>query len=181
MNMWRPLLKGGPPAVLLTFRNPLEVARSLRTRNVTRVENFSDGLKLWIWYNRMAIENSKGLCRVITSNDAILQNHTQEISRIGNELVRCGLPPKSLNVTAMNIFLNKEFMHSNATALSTSAKKSSSSLSNSTCWIPSLQTVIKRRKAESDEEEIYKTAMNIFCDLQSGKAFQDDYIWPILL
>ena len=72
MNMWRPLLKGGPPAVLLTFRHPLEVARSLRTRNVTRVENLSDGLKLWIWYNRMAIENSKDLCRVITRCEMLL-------------------------------------------------------------------------------------------------------------
>lgn len=72
-------------------------------------------------------------------------------------------------------------MHSNATTVTTSAKNSSSALSNSTCWIPSLQTVIKRRKTESDEEEIYKKAMNIFCDLQSGKAFLNDYIWPILL
>jgi hypothetical protein len=30
------------------------------------------------------------------------------------------------------------------------------------------------------EEELYKQAMKIYCDLQSGDAYRDDYEWPTL-
>ena len=56
----------GLPAVIFTYRNPLEVATSLKRRNRNSVRNLFDGLLLWIWYNQMAIWNSQNLCRVVT-------------------------------------------------------------------------------------------------------------------
>jgi hypothetical protein len=66
LKLWLQLLNGAPPAVIFTYRSPAEVARSLAARSVNQVKNLSDGLRLWIWYNRLALENSKGLCRVLT-------------------------------------------------------------------------------------------------------------------
>jgi len=177
LKMWLPLLKGPRPAVVFTFRNPIEVARSLKSRNVNQVEIFASGLKLWIWYNRMAIENSRGLCRVVTSNDAIVQNHKRELMRIGNELVGCGLPQRSLNKTAMNKFFNKEFMHSNTTT--TTVEESNTEVFN--CIIPPFQSDLIDPEAKKVEEDIYRKAMIVYCDLQNGNAFQENYAWPILL
>ena len=66
LKLWLEILKGAPPAVIFTFRNPLEVALSLQARSVKQVKVLADGLILWIWYNRLALENSRGLCRIVT-------------------------------------------------------------------------------------------------------------------
>jgi hypothetical protein len=65
-KMWLEILHGAPPAVIFTYRNPLEVARSLQGRSRETIELLEDRLKLWIWYNRLALENSRGLCRITT-------------------------------------------------------------------------------------------------------------------
>jgi hypothetical protein len=55
----------GSPAVLFTYRNPYDVARSLHARKRNSVP-LLDGFKLWLWYNREAIRVSSGLCRIVT-------------------------------------------------------------------------------------------------------------------
>ena len=69
LDAWLPLLKSDEhrPPVLFTYRNPLEVALSLRARKRNPVSLY-EGLRLWIWYNREAIRLSSGedICRVIT-------------------------------------------------------------------------------------------------------------------
>jgi len=32
----------------------------------------------------------------------------------------------------------------------------------------------------ADEKEVYEKAMQVFCDLNSRKAFHPDYVWPVL-
>ena len=54
------------PTILFTYRNPLEVALSLKRRKINQVAALSHGLRLWIWYNHMAIMNSHEFCRVVT-------------------------------------------------------------------------------------------------------------------
>eukprot|EP00957_Ditylum_brightwellii_P143923 10966947-Ditylum_brightwellii.AAC.1 len=44
------------PAIVFTYRHPLEVAMSLQKRN--RGFHAERGLRLWIVYNMRAIENS---------------------------------------------------------------------------------------------------------------------------
>jgi hypothetical protein len=46
------------------FRNPLDNALSHKTRSDPGSLGYF--LRLWIWFNRLAIENSRGLCRVVT-------------------------------------------------------------------------------------------------------------------
>lgn len=92
LKLWIEILSGAPPAVIYTYQNPLEAAQSLKSRQNSY--SLVDGLKLWIRYNRIALENSKDLCRVVTSNNAIMQNPMQEMRRIKKELKSCGLPIK---------------------------------------------------------------------------------------
>ena len=55
ISTWLPLLKGPSPAVVFSFRNPLDVAMSLMKGDA---KNFplARGLRLWIVYNMRAIK-----------------------------------------------------------------------------------------------------------------------------
>lgn len=67
LGAWTPLLESDleTPPVLFIYRNPLEVALSLRARKRNPV-SLHEGLQLWIRYNREAIRLSSKMCRVIT-------------------------------------------------------------------------------------------------------------------
>ena len=73
-----------PPAVVFTYRHPLEVALSLKHRE----QNFTieHGLRLWIVYNMRALQNSVNLCRVFSTNEAVFKDPMKEVQRIKNEL-----------------------------------------------------------------------------------------------
>ena len=64
LKTWLELLTS-EPAVVFTYRHPLEVALSLKKRE----QNFplERGLRLWIVYNMRALQNSKGLCTVYST------------------------------------------------------------------------------------------------------------------
>lgn len=73
-----------------------------------------DGLRLWITYNKAAIQNSAHMCRVATLNNAILQDPFNEILRISNELTsRCNVPPPpgQLSVETVDIFIDPTLQH----------------------------------------------------------------------
>jgi hypothetical protein len=48
------------------------------------------GLHLWVAYNRNAVQNSAGLCRVVTSDSALLRRGKAELDRVYDELRACG-------------------------------------------------------------------------------------------
>jgi len=60
--MWLPSLRGSPPAVLFTFRHPVEVTKSLARHKINNVKLQSYGLKLYC----LSLINSQPLCRVVT-------------------------------------------------------------------------------------------------------------------
>lgn len=64
LKLWLQVLDGPPPAVIFVFRDPLDNALSHKTRSDPG--SLDKYFRLWIWYNRLAIENSRGLCRVVT-------------------------------------------------------------------------------------------------------------------
>jgi hypothetical protein len=64
LKLWLQVLDGPPPAVIFVFRDPLDNALSHKTRSDPG--SLDIYFRLWIWYNRLAIENSRGLCRVVT-------------------------------------------------------------------------------------------------------------------
>lgn len=96
-----------------------------------------------------------------------MQNPLGEMRRISKELVRCGLPKRTINETAINSFFNKDFMHSSSTIVSN-------------CVIPKYQSDLTDPQAKKAEEDMYNIAMKVYCDLQNGEAYKDDYKWPIL-
>lgn len=71
---WLPSLKS-EPAILITYRHPLEVARSWQRRDKMAL---SLGLDVWTATNEALLRNSAGLCRVVTNNNAILQGNEQD-------------------------------------------------------------------------------------------------------
>jgi hypothetical protein len=97
-----------------------------------------------------------------------MQDPLREMQRIGKELVSCGLAKRPINATAVKEFINNDFMHIT----------SSEDLVN--CTIPRFQSDLTDPEAKKAEEVLYSVAMKVYCDLQRGDAFKDDYNWPIL-
>jgi len=97
MNAWRPMLED--PVVLLVYRNPLEVARSLKARN-----NFPHeySLALWEKYIVEALNNSAGLPRVSVDYGDIVSSPVEAVERLANRLSGCfpgmlsGIPENDL-------------------------------------------------------------------------------------
>jgi hypothetical protein len=101
LKTWLPLLNN-EPAVLFTYRHPLQVARSLTKREPSfRMDH---AFRIYIVYNMRAIQNSAGLCRVLTSNDAVLADPLTEVHRIADELhTKCGVPEPSRKLTQEDV------------------------------------------------------------------------------
>ena len=70
------------PVCIHIFRNPLEVARSLQTRNGFGI---AAGLALWEAYNRHALATSENLPRVLVSYEALMLRPKETI----DELLDC--------------------------------------------------------------------------------------------
>ncbi|GFH56377.1 hypothetical protein CTEN210_12853 [Chaetoceros tenuissimus] len=178
---WLPFLNS-KPAVVFTYRNPLSVAKSLNIRDRLPLIH---GLRLWIVYNKAAIQNSAHMCRVTTSNNAILQDPFNEVLRISNELTsKCNVPPPpgQLSVETVDSFIDPTLQHNQAVRKlqeESLPKKQVIEVYND-CDIyeyPSWQTDAYWKQLEMD---MYLKAMRIHCDLESGVAYNADYVWPNL-
>ena len=173
------------PAVLFTYRDPLEVAMSLQKR-----DNFLliKGLKLWILYNVLAVQYSNGYCRVITSSESIIRDTLKEMSIISHELTnRCHvLPPVNTTVSldVVNTFVDRSLQHN------TNGQQAAGQHQNTTilhdfgggCIATKFSSI---HEAGSDghieEEQVYVIAMRLFCDFKSGIAFGSSYEMPDLI
>lgn len=177
LKTWLPLMSSHP-AILFTYRHPLEVAMSLKRRE----KNFplEKGLRLWIVYNMRALQNSAGLCRVLSSNEAILENPLVEIQRMSDELTsKCGVPkpPEKLTQEAVDRFVDPKLQHNKKDE--SGGKKEIANYDG--CSIKDYESDTKPGTAEyRREHDLYHMAMKIYCDFKSGKAYKDDYEWPSL-
>lgn len=157
------------PAVIFTYRHPLEVAMSLNKRE----SNFAirRGLKLWIIYNKAAIINSADMCRVYSSNDEIFSNPMMETKRIVQELTeKCGVPkpPSVITQPIIDSFIDPSLHHNkkNNPEDGTILEKYGD------CDIPTFSEL------DISAKDMYLYAMRIHCDLQNGAAYHVDYKWP---
>lgn len=82
----RPLIAN--PVCIHIYRNPLEVARSLRTRNGFSV---AEGLALWELYNISAFRASEGLPRLLVSYEALASRPEETLNTIVGELADLGV------------------------------------------------------------------------------------------
>ena len=166
------------PAILFTYRHPLEVALSLnkafRNVDVTR------GLKLWIAYNTRAIQNSRGLCIVRTSNPAVIADPLAELQRISDELTsKCGVaaPPHPVKQEEIDKFIDPNLQHYDAS--NKEERKILQTYNNKSCVAYTFESKHKEGTQKYKEEQLtYVKAMRIYCDLESGKAYEADYKWP---
>lgn len=166
------------PAIVFTYRHPLEVAMSLQKR-AGRME-LRKGLHLWIAYNMRAIQNSRGLCIVKTSNTKLLANPNTELQRISDELTtKCKVvaPPHKIKEKEVKQFIDPSLQHQHAD--DKGQKEVLEEHNGGTCVAYSFQS--KHEKGSPrflEERQTYLKAMKIFCDLESGKAYREDYEWP---
>jgi len=180
LKTWLPLLNN-EPAIVFTYRHPLEVALSLKKRE----ENFSidHALRLWILYNMRAIQNSKGLCMVLSSNEAVLKDPLNEVQRISDELTsKCGVPepPNKLTQEDVDQFVDPDLQHNKKQREAEDAKKEVVAGYDG-CKVREYKSSAPPESAQAQrEQDLYLKAMKMFCDFQSGEAYKDAYEWPQL-
>lgn len=177
LKTWLPLLNS-EPAVVWTYRHPLEVALSLIRRE--KMFTLDHGLRLWIVYNMRGIQNSEGLCRVFSSNEAILADPLTEVTRISQELTtNCGVPPPPNKLTAEQVekFVDTSLQH-NKKAIGADMPVIRRFGS---CEVHELVTDSEKDTPRYNlENDLYMTAMEIFCAMKNGAAYDPDYLWPEL-
>lgn len=181
LKTWLQLLDK-EPAVVFTYRHPMEVAMSLDKRE----KNFGidHGLRLWIVYNKAAVQNSQGLCRVLSSNEAILADPLNEVQRISDELTsKCGVPSPPNRVTQEEVdkFVDPTLQHNKKKREAEEAGQRELIAEYDGCKVYDYETDPNHLSPKRARElELYKEAMKIYCDFQSGKAYEPDYEWPKL-
>lgn len=178
LKTWLPLLNC-EPAILWTYRHPMEVSHSL----INREKSFTldHALRLWVVYNMRALQNSKGLCRVYTSNEDILKNPMQEVQRISDELTRqCNVPkpPNELTIEQVNKFVDTSLQHNAKSKFNVGPIIQRY---GTDCDVHELVTTTEKTSPQYDLElQWYRMAMKIYCDMKSGAAYENEYVWPEL-
>jgi hypothetical protein len=109
LPMWRQvaLQKGIGIESVQIYRNPLEVAASLHTRNRLPLEH---ALDLWLRYNLEGLLHTRGLPRELLSFDALI-NHPVESLRQLAALVRPAAPLNEMALQAVSGFVDHGLRH----------------------------------------------------------------------
>jgi len=170
------------PAAVFTYRHPLEVAMSLNKRQDFELYL---GFRLWILYNQLGIQNSQDLCRVHTSNAAVLADPMAETNRIVKELTeRCHVvkPDMSkISQTVVDDFVDPK-LQANKKKLEeskTGEVKILETRNGGTCLVKDYSSKNEEGSDEHKKEmDMYLKAMKIYCDFESGEAYNMDYEWP---
>lgn len=195
------------PAIVFTYRHPLEVALSLKSReeemtkiklekegnktltankvNPDEIMTIEKGLLLWIIYNARALQHSRGLCRVFTSNEAVNDDPAKEVQRIKDELTtKCNVipPPRSvILIEVVNTFVDPKLQHQKNGKETRKDKQKKLKDYGNGCIALDFKSEYKDKSANRRAEvEIYLMAMQVFCDMESGQAYAEDYEWPDL-
>lgn len=179
LRTWLPLLNS-EPAVLWTYRHPMEVAHSLMKRE--NQFTLDHGLRLWIVYNMLGLQNSAELCRVYSSNDAIMASPLTEVQRLAQELTRkCGvpLPPNALTQEEVDKFVDPSLQHNTKGKYGQDLPVIET---RGDCQIHELKSDARPGSpAYEMQQKLYILAMRLYCDMESGEAYKDDYsAWPEL-
>lgn len=178
LKTWLKLMDN-EPAIVFTYRHPLEVAKSLTNRE--KGFTVERGLRLWIVYNMRAIQNSKGLCIVKSRNTAVLENPLKETQRIADELTsKCGVvaPPRAITKEDVDKFVDPNLQH-NKKLKEAKNQRVLHEYNNGDCKVLEYKSDLEDGIAKQREGQLYEWAMKIYCDLESGKAHEEDYEWPL--
>ena len=173
---WLEVLKE-KPVVLFTHRHPVDVARSLRTRNPNIISN--QGLMYSIGYNQNSIQNAihAGLCLVQTSYNNIMNDSFNEVQRVVAELqMKCNVTPtipiSNISSTVIDGFMDHSLRHD---------LEKPKGLKDKECELDDwgLKSYKEANLVDTNQHNgIFFTAMKIYCDIENGQAFRKDYEWP---
>jgi hypothetical protein len=166
-SSWFPLLEL-PPAVIFTYRSPIDVASSMFKRDGP-IFPISRGIRLWLMYNRHALQNSDGLCTVFSTSKRMFGSPIQEIARIRSELkntCKIDLPnmgeiTKSKDV--VNKFYDPNLIHQKKKAATTKVNTVSGLRG---CTYPEWRSSSEKSQEQKTEEDLYKLSMQVYCDLE---------------
>ena len=171
MRTWLPYLTSTKPAILFTYRHPLDVAKSLKKRDRTPL---AKGLKLWIQFNQAALQNSDDLCRVTTSNHAVMADPLGETLRIVRDLksiCHVSAPPKVITKNITNEFVDPALQH----GLDKMKKENKRLLAmHGSCEVHDYDSKIEGA-AKEEEMEAYLMAMKMYCAFERGNFKRVDF------
>lgn len=162
---WLPLLNF-VPAILFTYRHPMDVAKSFLTRD----EHWpiEKSLRLWYVYNRRAVEQSNDMCRIITSNSAVMNQPHIEMDRIFEEMHQCGVPvPQKLPRETIDEFVKPSLQHGKF--------GSRDDLCNDTAILELPKTW--KSSNPNKHRELFREVMRVFCAFDDRSAFKSGFVW----
>ena len=159
------------PAIVFTYRHPLDVALSLYRRNQETLLGI--GLRLWYVYNKRAIIQSSHLCRVVTSYIQILNDPVGEVNRIHSELKEtCGVPvPKAADPADVKSFVTSSLQHGKV-AYEENTACSGELLSFQTIFPPNS---FGWDNISPEDLSVYRSSMILYCALVDRSAFSSSF------
>ena len=153
------------PAIVFTYRHPMDVAMSL----FKRYEHYpiGKGLRMWYVYNKRAIVQSGDLCRVVTSHNKIMKSTREELDRIYSKLLyECGVPvPHKVSSKDMNDFVDPTLQHGKTGSKDALDCKDA----------VALEKILPPSSWETKDEnhfKLYRSAMKLYCAMETGLAFK---------
>ena len=169
LRTWLPFLSS-IPSILFTYRNPMDVALSMNTRET---EHFpiARGLKLWYIYNKRAIQQTQDLCRVVTSHKKMMSQPSIELQRIYFELKeKCRVPvPHEVSQEDINDFIDVNLQHGRTSLLDTYCADPSTDFQ-------SLSPPEDKWKTDDPKHlQLYRSCVKLYCDLESFEAYENGY------
>lgn len=165
LRTWLPLLNF-IPAILFTYRHPLDVALSLNKRYEHMP--MGKGMRLWYVYNKRAIQQSSDLCRVTASHKRVMTNARPELDRIYQQLRDCGVDvPHKVSDEDLNDFIDIKLQHGRSTLKDTSCDGDISTLIPPESWPTTEERHIK----------LYRESMRVYCAFEDGSAYRADFKW----
>ncbi len=156
------------PAVLFTYRHPMDVAQSF----FKRYEHLPIGksLRMWYVYNRRAIQQSHDLCRVTTSHRAVMTQPLVEMDRIYEEVRRCGvMATHRLTKSEVEDFVDPKLQHGKSALKDTTCGQDLSTLMPPSTW----------PTRDENHFVLYREVMRVFCALEDGTAFSPMFQWDM--
>jgi GT2 family glycosyltransferase/glycosyltransferase involved in cell wall biosynthesis len=123
--LWKPLFNN--PVCIHIYRNPLEVAKSLKTRNQIPLQT---GLALWEKYLISAVNNTKGMVNIFVSHQQMMSNAVAFTHKLHSQLQNCSENNLSLpsdqsieTVIDIDLYNNKETSATLESYLNSSQRK----------------------------------------------------------
>jgi len=103
-----------------------------------------------------------------------MQDPESEIQRIAKELAMCGLPIMTVETKRIHSFFSKELVHHAKENITATKIEENNALNQ---FSPRRVNI---RWKTMGQNMMHNIAMKVYQDLESGEAFKEDYVWPIL-